>query len=127
MEKITIDDFKKIEIRIGEILEASRMEGSDKLLVLKVDFGLKPQSGSPDLPKADLGEEKDIRQILSGISQYFENPQDLVGKQVTFVTNLEPREIRGSMSYGMILAGSGDFGLCVLSPDKKVPNGTLLK
>ena len=124
---ISIEEFKKIEMKIGEIIEASKMEGSIKLLVLKVDFGLKPQSGSPDLPKADLGEERDIRQILSGISEYFENPEELIGRQVVFVTNLAPREMMGKVSDGMILATSGDFGLALLSPTMKVPNGSLLK
>ncbi|MEK7120592.1 MAG: hypothetical protein AAB840_00695 [Patescibacteria group bacterium] len=110
MEKITIEDFKKIEMKIGEILEASKMEGSEKLLILKVDFN-----------------EEVPRQILSGISQYFENPDDLVGRQVVFVTNLAPREMMGKTSDGMILATSGDFGLALLCPSIKVPNGVVLK
>lgn len=90
---INIDDFKKIEITIGEILEVEIVEGADKLLKLKVDVG-----------------EENPRQILSGIREYFEDPQDLVGKKVPFATNLEPRVIRGLESNGMIIAVSDKNG-----------------
>lgn len=89
---ISIDDFKKVEVRIGEIREAAPLEGTDKILRLKVSFG---------------AEE---RQILSGIRAYFPEPSVLVGKKVAFVTNLEPKTIRGEISNGMILAAVGDDG-----------------
>jgi methionyl-tRNA synthetase len=85
---ITIDDFKKVEITIGEILEVEIVENADKLLKFKVDFG------------------DETRQIVSGIRQFFEDPQKLVGKKVPFVTNLQPRVIKGLESNGMILAVS---------------------
>ncbi|HVV15224.1 MAG TPA: hypothetical protein VHD55_02400 [Candidatus Paceibacterota bacterium] len=90
MEPISIDDFKKIEIRIGEIKSAEKIEGSDKLLKLKVMFG------------------EEERQVLSGISAYFPNPEDLVGKKCPFVTNLAPRTMMGLESQAMILATGGD-------------------
>ena len=87
-DKITIDDFKKVEIKVGEILSVEVVADADKLLKLEVDFG----------------DEK--RQILSGIREFFEDEQELVGKKCPFVTNLEPRIIRGLESNGMILAVS---------------------
>jgi len=86
---ITVDDFKKVEIKIGEIVSVENIEGSDKLLKLKVNFG---------------AEE---RQVLSGIKAYFPDPQALVGKRCPFVTNLEPRMMMGLESQAMILAVGG--------------------
>lgn len=85
MEPISIDDFKKVEIRIGEIMSAEPIEGSDKLLKLKVNFG------------------DQERQVLSGIAK-FAAPADLVGKRYPFVTNLAPRMMMGLESQAMILA-----------------------
>jgi methionine--tRNA ligase beta chain len=110
MEQISIDDFKKIEIKIGTILSAQKIEGADKLLLLEVDLG-----------------EEIPRQIVSGIAEYFSDTSELVGKQSPFVTNLAPRELRGHMSNGMILATSGDFGLALLHPSVKVPPGAKIK
>ena len=95
--EITIDDLSKVEITVGKILSAETIEGSDKLLKLRVDFG------------ATLGE----RQVLSGISKYFPDPQVLVGKQCPFITNLPVRTMMGLESQAMILAaGEGEtFGL----------------
>lgn len=90
MEPISIDDFKKVEIRIGEIKSAERIEGSDKLLKLKVDFG------------------SEERQVLSGIAAYFPEPSALVGKKCPFVANLAPRMMMGLESQAMILATGGD-------------------
>jgi len=105
---ITIEDFKKIEITIGEILAAEKIPETDKLLKLSVD----------------LGEEKP-RVIVSGISLYFPDCSVLVGKKCLFVANLEPRVIRGIESQGMILAIStegGDFSLIV--PENNLPTGS---
>lgn len=92
-EPISIDDFHKVEITVGEILSAENIEGSEKLLKLKVSFG-------------PLGE----RQVLSGIAKYFPEPQALVGKRVPFVTNLAPRMMMGLESQAMILATGGEEG-----------------
>jgi methionyl-tRNA synthetase len=105
----TIDDFQKIEIRMGTVLSVSVVEGADKLYILQVD----------------LGEEKP-RQILSGIREYV-LPEDLQGKQFPFITNLAPRMLRGHESQGMILAGSDDNGLALLNPTKALVNGTRLR
>jgi len=86
---ITIDDFKKVEIKIGEIVSVENIDGSDKLLKLKVNFGTEE------------------RQVLSGIKAYFPDPQVLVGKRCPFVTNLAPRMMMGLESQAMILAVGG--------------------
>jgi len=102
MEQISIDDFAKVEIRVGEILSAEKIEGSEKLLKLRVNFGT---SASAD----GSGETKEERQVLSGISAYFPEPQSLVGKRCLFVTNLAPRMMMGLESQAMIMAvGGGD-------------------
>ncbi len=90
MDPISLDDLHKVDIRVGEIKSAEPIEGSEKLLKLRVDFG---------------GEE---RQVLSGIAKYFPDPQALVGKRCAFVTNLPPRTMMGLESQAMILAVGGD-------------------
>jgi methionine--tRNA ligase beta chain len=102
---INYEDFKKLRIRIGLIVEAERVEGTDKLLKLQVDFG----------------DEK--RQIVSGIADFY-TPEKLVGKQFPFVVNLEPRTIRGVESQGMILAISSGEKIVLLKPQKKVLSGS---
>ncbi len=105
----TIDDFMKIEIKVGTVLSVDVVEGADKLYILKVDLG-----------------EEVPRQILSGIREYVQ-PEDLLNKQFPFVTNLAPRMLRGHESQGMILAGSDDTGLALLNPSKPLVNGTRLR
>lgn len=102
--KITYDDFKKVEIKIGKILSVERLEKSEKLLKLSVDFGPKL---SNDLPEGSDSQNRDIRQIISGIAKYFPNIDDLIGKKCPFVTNLEPKPLMGFESNGMILAVGG--------------------
>lgn len=119
----TIDDFGKIEMRVGTIKVAEYIEGADKLLRLEVDFGTKKVT-QEDGTETDV---PDVRQILSGIREYYQ-PEDLIGKQCPFVTNLEPRKLRGLESHGMILAvGLEDGGAVLLHPDKEVPPGTKLR
>lgn len=105
----SIDDFQKIEIRIGTVVSVKVVEGADKLYILSVD----------------IGESMD-RQILSGIRE-FVSEEELIGKQFPFITNLKPRMLRGYESQGMILAGSDDSGLALLNPSKKLINGTRLR
>ncbi len=105
----SIEDFMKIEIKVGTVLSVSAVEGADKLYILSVD----------------VGEEKP-RQILSGIRE-FVSSDDLLNKQFPFVTNLAPRILRGHESQGMILAGSDESGLALLNPTKQLTNGTRLR
>ena len=105
---ITLDEFKKAELKVATVLSAENIEGSEKLLKLQVD----------------LGEEK--RQILSGIAKYYK-PEDLVGKQIVVITNLEPRMMMGLESQGMVLAAGDSETISLLIPDKEIPGGSLIK
>ncbi len=126
----TIDEFKKIEMRIGTILSAEYIEGADKLLKLSVDFGPKARTILPEGVEVSepegVQEERDVRQILSGIREYY-SPEQLVGKECPFVTNLEPRTLRGLVSHGMILAvKTKDGAAVILHPEKPVDPGAML-
>lgn len=111
-ERISLDDFGKIEVKVGTVLSAERVPETDKLLRLMVDFGEHPPAGGGP------------RQIISGIAAYVSDPGSLVGRQLAFATNLEPRTIRGLKSDGMLFAvGSGE-SFAFLVPDHSVPPGT---
>lgn len=105
---INLEDFKKIDIVVGKILSVEKVPDTDKLLKLSVDLG-----------------ESAPRQIVSGISLYFPDCDILIGKKCMFVSNLEPRTIRGIESQGMILAVSTDDGVfSLLEPQDEIPVGT---
>ena len=108
---IDINDFTKVELRVGEVLTAERIPKADRLLLLSVDIG-----------------EETPRQILAGIALYYD-PDKLVGRKIAVVSNLKPRKMRGYVSQGMLLAASvGDEGKPVLATfTEEVPNGTRLK
>lgn len=104
--EISFDDFSKMDIRIGKILKAERVEKSKKLLKLQVDTGI------------------DVRTVMSGIAEHF-SPEDVVGKQVTILVNLAPRKIMGVESQGMILMASDkDGSLKLLTPSGEVAPGS---
>jgi methionyl-tRNA synthetase len=105
---ISIDEFSKIEVKVGTVLSAERVPETDKLLRLVVDFA----------------EESGPRQIVSGINAYVNEPEELVGRQLAFVTNLQPRTIKGLESNGMLFAVGSDDTFAFLTPDRKVPPGT---
>jgi methionyl-tRNA synthetase len=108
---IEIDDFAKVDLRVGQVLSAERIPKADKLLLLKVDLG-----------------EAQPRQVLAGIAQYYE-PEKLIGRKVVIVANLKPRKLRGLESQGMVVAASyGEEGRPVLATfTEDVPNGARLK
>ena len=107
--EVAFDDFMKLDLRVGEIVEAEKMKKADKLLQLQVD----------------LGNHK--RQIISGIAQYY-NPDELIGKKVICVTNLKPVKLRGQLSEGMILSGEdADGNLSLAQTDERLPNGSVVK
>ena len=105
---INFEDFNKLNIRIGTILEAEAVEGTDKLLKLTVD----------------LGEEQ--RTMVAGIADEYKS-ENIKGKQVPILTNLEPKIIKGIESQGMILAIDIDGKATLLHPDKKVPDGSKIR
>ena len=108
-KEIKFDDFDKVEIRVAEVKEVSKVEGSDKLLQFRLDAG-----------------DAENRQILSGIAKFYPNEQELVGKKVQIVANLKPRKMMGRISQGMILSAEYGDQLTLLTVDQNVPNGSLI-
>jgi methionyl-tRNA synthetase len=106
---ISIDDFAKVEITVGKILSAEKVEGSEKLLRLSVDFA-----------------EESPRQVISGIAKWYPEPEVLLGRKVPFVTNLEPRTIMGLESQAMIMAAkaSETDAFSLLEVGESIPAGT---
>lgn len=104
---MTIDEFKNVSLRVGKVLSAERVEGSEKLLKLQIDLG-------------------EPRQILSGIAKEYA-PETLVGKSVVIVANLDPRKMMGLESAGMLLAAHGEDGRpVILTVEQEVPPGAVI-
>lgn len=112
---ISIDDFKKVEMRAGKVISAEPVEGSEKLLKLLVDFGSASAEG--------FGGTK---QVISGIAK-FVTPEELAGTACAFVTNLEPREIMGLKSEAMIMALSGEDFFSLLKVSENIPPGSIVR
>lgn len=108
-DEITYDDFAKLDIRVGTVLEAEMVPETDKLIKCTIDFG-----------------EFGTRTIVSGIAQW-KKPEDIVGKQLPYIVNLAPRMLRGVESQGMLLALSDGEGLALLQPERIVEKGTKAK
>ena len=106
---VPFDDFMKVDIRVGTVMECSRVPKADKLLQFRIDDGMEQ------------------RTIVSGIAKYY-SPEDLVGKQVCFVANFAPRKLKGVMSQGMILSAQNpDGSLVVIGPTGTVTPGAQVK
>jgi len=105
---INFDDFLKMDIRIGKVLNVEEHPNADKLYVLRVDIG-----------------EKEI-QLVAGIKNYYA-ADELIGRNIVVLTNLEPRTLRGIESQGMLLAAQSEETISVLSPDKEVPAGSKVR
>ena len=108
MEKINFEEFKKLDLRVARVIEAEKVKGSEKLLKLQID----------------LGEQK--RQIVAGIAQFYQ-PEDLIGKEIVVIANLEPKILFGLESKGMLLAADVDGRPVLLIPEKEVPAGTKIR
>lgn len=105
---ITIEEFAKIELKVGKVLEARRVEGSNKLIVMKVN----------------TGEE---RQLVAGIGKVY-SPEELTGKSIVVVTNLQPVKLMGVESQGMLLAASDSEGRpVIITPDRPIKEGSKIK
>ncbi len=102
---IKFEDFKKIDLRVGKIIQAEKVKNSEKLLRLEVD----------------IGNEK--RQLAAGLAKFYK-PNDLIGKQIIVVANLEPKKIFGIESQGMLLAADVDGEPVILKPEKEVLLGS---
>ncbi len=107
-ETIGIEEFEKLDLRVGKVINAQKVPGKDKLLVLQVDIGT------------------ETRTVVAGIAQEFA-PEELVGKQVVLVANLEPKRIGGVVSHGMILAAGDEKALALVTLDREVPPGTKVR
>lgn len=109
LPNITYDDFAKLDLRVGTIIEAEKVEKADKLLKLKVDIGT------------------EVRTVVSGIALHFK-PEEIIGTQVTLLANLEPRKLKGIESQGMILMASDKEGkLVFVNPNRSTDNGSEIK
>ena len=104
-DKITIEDFLKVDLKIGKIIQADEVEESRELLKLDVDIG------------------NETRTVFAGIKKSYK-PEDLVGKLVVIVANLKPREMKFGVSDGMVLATQDDNEIIILQPEKEVPPGS---
>lgn len=105
---ITIEEFAKIELKVGKVLEARRVEGSNKLIVMKVD----------------TGEE---RQLVAGIGKVY-SPKELTGKSIVVVTNLQPAKLMGVESQGMLLAATDSEGSpVIIAPERPIKEGSKVK
>ncbi len=104
MDDISIDDFKRLDIRVGEILSATRVPGTDKLIELEVNIG------------------SEVRHLITGIYPLY-RPVDLVGRRIIVLANLQPRRVKGVESQGMLLAAEWDGEIGLLTVDKDAPSG----
>lgn len=105
---ISFEDFKKLDIRVGKIVSAEKISGTNKLLVMEVDFGA------------------ETRQIVAGIGSVY-GPDNIIGKEIPVLLNIEPRRIQGVNSHGMILAVDVGGKPVLLHPDSAVPVGSTVR
>ena len=104
MSQISIDEFRRLDIRVAEVLEAKRVPNTDKLIEATIDLG---------------GE---VRPIITGLIPHYQ-PEDLVGRRIIVLANLEPRRVRGVTSHGMLLAVEWEGQIGLLTVDKAAPKG----
>jgi len=104
-EKITIKDLEKIDIKIGKVIEAGKVEGTNRLIKLKVDLG------------------KEKRQIVTAMAEFFE-PEYFIGKEISIVLNIEKKFFKGVESNGMILSADFDGKPILITPEKSIPPGS---
>ena len=104
----SLEDFKKIELVVALIKEVKEHPNADRLYVLQVDTG------------------KDVRQIVAGVRKAY-TPEQLVGRRIILIANMEPAVIRGEVSNGMLLAASDETGMALLAPDKDMALGSIVK
>jgi len=105
---VSIEDFKKLELKVGEIKEVNEHPNADKLYVIVIDLGDKR------------------KQVVAGIKSSYQK-EALIGKQVVIVDNLEPAVLRGVESQGMLLAASDDTGISIICPERKLKLGSIVK
>ena len=104
----SIEEFRKLELKVAEVKEVKEHPNADKLYVMTVDLG------------------DGLKQLVAGIRNSYQK-EDLIGKQVVVINNLEPANLRGIESQGMLLAASDDLGISIISPERKVKLGSIVK
>ncbi len=109
MEPISFDDFKRVSLKVGKILEVTDHPNADKLYLMKVDIG-----------------NNEVRTIVAGIKEYYKDKNSLIGKNVVVVSNLTYREIRGIKSEGMLLASSNNNELTLITTDRDISAGSIV-
>lgn len=107
--RITLEDFKKLDIKIGKVISAEKVSNSDKLIKFIFDIG---------------GEQ---RQIIAGIAKFFPSPGVLIGKEMPLLLNIEPRKFVGNISDGMIIAVDVDGQPILIHPEKEIPPGSVVR
>lgn len=105
---ISLDEFKKLDLRVGKIVKAEPIAGADKLLRLEVDIG------------------SETRELVAGLAQYY-TPEQLIGRQIVILANLKPRVLKGVESQGMLLAADVNGEPVLLWPDREVPPGSIVR
>jgi len=108
LSTITIDDFARMELRVAKVLSAEQHPNADKLIVMRID----------------LGDEK--RQIVAGLRDWY-SPEDLAGRSIVVVANLQPAVLRGVESKGMLLAAQSGNDVVILTPEKELPPGSKVR
>ncbi|MEK6977168.1 MAG: methionine--tRNA ligase subunit beta [Candidatus Hydrothermarchaeota archaeon] len=103
---VELEEFQRLDLRVGVIVKAEEIKGSEKLLRLEVDIG-------------------EVRQVVAGIKPWY-RPEELIGKRVILLANMRPARIFGFESRGMVLAAQGEKALALLTPDKDIEKGTRL-
>jgi len=107
---ISFSNFQKLDLRVGKVLKAERVAGSDNLLRMEVD----------------LGGEYGVRKILAGIAKWY-SPRQLAGKKFIFVANLAPKQMMGELSNGMMLCADNDSQVGIIPVNKKIPEGVVVR
>lgn len=125
--KVSFDYFAKLDIRIGKIISAEKVEWADKLLKLEIEFGSKDGNVTLRQAQGDTSKgQNEVRQILAGIAQ-FKKPEELIGKQIPVIFNLESRKMRDLESQGMIMAADDKQGIVLLHPEREVENNSVVR
>jgi methionine--tRNA ligase beta chain len=106
---ISFEDFQKLDVKIGKILSAEKVPESDKLIKLVVDDG------------------EGKRQLIAGIGEAYPDAEELVGKEIPILANLEPKKLMGELSEGMILAADNEGLPVLIHPDKEIPPGSIVR
>ena len=106
---ITFEDFKKLEIKIGKVISAEKVTNADELIKFVFDIG------------------KEKRQIMAGMAEFFDNPSELIGKEMPLLINIEPKKFKGYESHGMIIATDVGGKPILLHPEKEIPPGSIVR